>query len=364
MRERATLIRSKEIAMSDVDVSPEGVDPEAQSGALATAADAIVDILSSATLPAPIRRNALKAFGRLCAAAVEIPVAYLEGVAEEKRAESKARTRLITATADQIANQLQVDPAYARAAVKKFGERVLRDQVNLEKVAEVAAIDLGESPPRGEQAESSNSEQPGMNDDWLNTFEKEASQKSTAEMQLLFGRILAGEIRQPSRFSIKTLKLAGELDGAAAKLFLRLCSTSISLRIRSNILDARVLALGGNAGSNSLGPFGLSFDQLNVLQEYGLIIPDYNSYFDYKFAVTNAEGKATLGIEFQRQTWVLVPTTARSTDEPLRLHGVRLSKSGTELLPILDLEQQEVYSTALVEFFSTQGLQFTKVPTR
>jgi hypothetical protein len=37
-------------------------------------------------------------------------------------------------------------------------------------------------------------------------------------------------------------------------------------------LDARVISLGGNTGSNALQAYSLSFDELNVLQEYGLII--------------------------------------------------------------------------------------------
>jgi addiction module HigA family antidote len=37
-------------------------------------------------------------------------------------------------------------------------------------------------------------------------------------------------------------------------------------------------SLNGNAASNALRQYGLSFDDLNTLQEYGLIIADYNSW--------------------------------------------------------------------------------------
>src|SRR5690606_27257592 len=117
-----------------------------------------------------------------------------------------------------------------------------------------------------------------ISDDWLNTFEKEASQKSTADMQLMFAKVLAGEIRRPETFSIKSVKLLGEMDAATAKLFVRLCSLSVALVIKSSpgehIVDVRVASLSGNAAANSLQKYGLGFGQLNVLQEYGLIIPD------------------------------------------------------------------------------------------
>lgn len=91
-----------------------------------------------------------------------------------------------------------------------------------------------------------------ISDDWLNHFEKEASQKSTREMQLLFGRILAGEIQRPSSFSIKTVKLVAELDSRVAGLFRTLCSLSISLKAGDHIIDARVASLGGQAAANAL----------------------------------------------------------------------------------------------------------------
>ena len=46
------------------------------------------------------------------------------------------------------------------------------------------------------------------------------------------------------------------------------------------MLDARVPSLGGNAAQNSLEAYGLGFGNLNVLNEHGLIIADYNSWFD------------------------------------------------------------------------------------
>ena len=80
------------------------------------ALDVLGDIVSG--VPAPIRKNAFKAFAQLCTAAVDIPVAHLEGKAAEKRAETAGRIKIIEADAAEIANQLEVDPEYARIAAK------------------------------------------------------------------------------------------------------------------------------------------------------------------------------------------------------------------------------------------------------
>lgn len=331
-------------------------------GVVASWTETVGDVLADVSIPAPIRRNALKALDRLCASALEIPAAYLEGIAAERRAETQARARLIASTTDQIAAQMKVAPQYAEAAIKKFGNRIVREQVNLDSVAHVAADNLKRAEtshgPRQEDRPLADSPVVAeLDDDWLNTFEKEASQKTSGDMRLLFGRILAGEIRQPSRFSIRTVKLAGEIDSAAAKLFLRLCSLSISLRTEGRIHDARVPALGGNAGSNALSAYGLGFDQLNVLQEYGLIIPDYNSYFDYGLCVAGVDARATFGFTYQRRLWAFVSTQERTPGSTLKLHGVALSKAGRELLPVLDLEPVETFDSAMTEYFEKQGLK-------
>lgn len=326
-------------------------------GLISASLDAITDFVSGSSIPAPIKRNALKAFAQLCTAAIEIPVAYLEGIAAEKRAESEARVKIITASADQIAAQVNVDPAYARAAVKKYGQKIIREQVNLDMVSEVAAKELEK---HASLPESSNSDQP-ISDDWLNQFEREASQMSTEEMQLLFGRILAGEIQNPSSFSIRTVKLLSALNSTSAILFKRLCSLSMVLRVGNHVIDARVLSLAGNASTNSLQKYGLGFDQLNILHEYGLIIPDYNSWFDYRMTIADQNNQVPLGFQYQGSLWGLLAVNERPVSQAFQLHGVSLSRAGRELLSVVDIDSADDYTSALQEFFTQQNLKMIPV---
>ena len=173
--------------------------------------------------PGPVRRNFLKAFGQLCTAAIDVPGAYLTGIADERRAETAARIKLINTTAEQIAQQMQTDPEYARVAVRKFGHRVLREQVNLDLISQKAASEIRDA---SESNQESGPEESGdaISDDWLNAFETEARQKSTEEMQTLFGKILAGEIRKPGSYSTRSVKILGSFDQNIANNFLRLCS--------------------------------------------------------------------------------------------------------------------------------------------
>lgn len=325
----------------------------ANNGTLSTIGDAVGDLIAG--VPGPIRKNAWKAFGRLCTAAVEYPVALIEGAVAEKRAETRARVQLIDVSANQIAEQMKTDPEYALAAATKFAKKIVRERVNVDKIAEIAADELKSAPTKTTQ--DTPSETASISDDWLNAFESEAAQMSSEQMQHLFGKILAGEIRRPSSYSLRTIKLMAQLDNKAASLFRLLCSLSISLRTpdSNEILDARVVSIDGDAAVNSLGAYGLNFSALNTLHEYGLIIADYNSYSDYQVAVAH-NNEINFPLIYQNIPRALIPHAVQQQRQKFALHGVAFSQSGKELLSIVDIEPNESYSKALTEFLHKKGM--------
>lgn len=334
------------------DAPEEMISEENNDGALSTVGDTLGDLVTG--IPAPIRKNAVKAFARLCTAAVEYPVALIEGAIAEKRAETRARVKLIDVSASQIAEQMQINPEYARAAATKFAHKIVREQVNIDLISEIAAAELKSEPLSSE--DDKERETPSISEDWLNAFESEAAKMGSEQMQRLFGKILAGEIRKPTSYSIKTIKLMSQLDNRAAALFRLFCSLSISVRIPNSniIIDARVVSMG-NAGSNSLQAYGLGFGQLNILQEYGLIITDYNSYMDYRTAIL-LNGQVALPMTYQGRMWTLIPKVALAMHQEFKVHGVGFSTAGKELLSIVDIEPNEQYTTALKSFFEQQGM--------
>jgi hypothetical protein len=152
------------------------IESETSNGGILTSAyDAVTDLMTGSSIPTPIKKNAFKAFGQLCTAAIDIPVAYLEGIATEKRAETQARIKIISTGSEQIAKQMDVDPEFARVAVKKYGQRIVREQVNLDKVSEIAAHQIHQDAIHSESKPDETAEVPPINEDWLNNFEKEAS---------------------------------------------------------------------------------------------------------------------------------------------------------------------------------------------
>ena len=340
------------------DESPENVGIET------VALEAATDLVGGVSLPAPIKRNLFKAFSRLCSAAVEIPIAYLEGKADERRAETEARVRLVHATASHISEQMRVEPEYARRAASQFGNKLIREQVNLDMIAVQAVEQIKHSEDLNKN-ESTGTE---IADDWIHNFDTEARKKSAKEMQTYFARILCGEIQKPNSFSIKAVKTLGDMDKQSAESFAKFCSMCMSLNYENgDVIDARVLSLGGNAANNVLAEYGLNFGQLNYLNEHGVIIPDYNSWRDYQPCIEQiiqTAGGSRVLIQFpftyQGKSWLLIPDAERSHVSELKLHGVALTGVGVELKKIVDIVAMDDYTRKLTAFFQQKKLRMTE----
>ena len=333
-----------------------------------TPLDVVTDLVLDSTIPAPIRKGAFKAFGQLCTALIDAPLGGLRRRDAEKQAESEARIQIIKENAAQITQQMNVPTEYAQRAGNKFAEKIIREQINLDKTSVIAANELKTEEFRSSTDQSTDSgEEKTISDDFLNSFEEETRQKSTEDMQLLFGRILAGEIRKPESYSIKAVKILGQLDQNTAALFKKLCSICIVLEnpVDGYIFDARVPSLGGNAGDNALREYGLGFLHLNILNEYDLIISDYNSWYEYNLALGNEIPPDRLLLWYQGRYWDLLTLPGwDQNQQQFRLSGVALSHAGCELFRLIDPDPMEVHTEKLKKFFAQQNLQMVEVPSQ
>ena len=203
--------------------------------------------------------------------------------------------------------------------------------------------------------------------DWAARFFNEAQDVSSEEMQTLWAKVLAGQVERPGSTSIRTLGVLRDLDRSAAVTFRKLCSASVSLKSDGeHFLDARVPSLGGRPGDNALEDYGLSFDSLNVLNEHGLIISDYDSWFDYRICigiVETPEPPQILRIPFcfENRFWIFEPIRERRRDQEFRLSGVALTRSGRELSRVVELEPVPKYRQAVIDFFQKQELRMIEV---
>ena len=291
-----------------------------------------------------------------------------EGEAEAQRilAEGQASTLQIIAKAQADARSMLVSPdssvqgqlEFGAAVTQRFQFQEEKRQSNIEQVVMKAALEL-----EGKEVEDHEPDH-----DWTARFFNDVQDVSSEEMQQLWGKILAGEVERPGSTSLRTLSILKNLDQSTANTFQRLCSACVLFEpTDASLVDARVPSLGGNPGKNALAKYGFHYDVLNLLNEYGLIISDYNSWQDYKMSIgiplsPPDPGQAVrFPFTFQGRYWILIPTTQRDTSSEFRLSGVALTRSGREMSRIVELEPMEEYMQDLMTYFESSGFQMTEV---
>lgn len=331
------------------------------------ALDIFNESVSDLAIPESVKKNLLKAVDRILCAVIDIPVQKLQEGPAERRAILEERIKFMRAVNAQNMQHIEADPEFAVRASRTFTHRVLRERLNLEKVFSYV-IGIFKSKKYDDSADQQANSEPEktISEDWFNIFEKEASQKSSEDMQRRFAQVLAGEIEKPGSHSIKAVKALGNMDQETAELFQRLCSMSVVLEdfVDKSIYDLRVPSLSGKPGQNDLRKYGLSFAQILMLIEYDLVAPNYETRNDYKSCIFEKEKNAADPFRHQGRYWILKPTPERSEKNEFRLSGVTFSYIGSQLLHIIEQIPTQQYTQDLKEYFAKQQLEMIEVAIR
>ena len=290
--------------------------------------------------------------------------AQREAKAKQITAEGEARVLLIQAKAQTEARELLISQDANVSVEFEIDNRVQqrirfqeqKRQANIESVVRKAANELGDKPVVEREPDH----------DWTARFFSSIQDVSSEDMQLLWAKVLAGEVERAGSTSIRTLEILRNLDQATARLFTQLCSVcAFRILPDGEIFDARVPSLQGHPAQNSLRVYGLSFSALNQLNEHGLIISDYNSWIDYNLGVRvkpdNIPILVGTNFFFQKKHWVLVSMDEHDLNEEFKLNGVALSFAGKELSRIVSIEPMKDFAQAFTRFLEKQKLKMVEV---
>jgi hypothetical protein len=99
-----------------------------------------------------------------------------------------------------------------RRAMHRFIEEESKYQQNMEEITAKAVPLLTDA-----------AKPDAMEDDWITNFFDKSRIISSAEMQTLWSKVLAGEANAPGTFSKRTVNLLGDMDKSDAALFTTLC---------------------------------------------------------------------------------------------------------------------------------------------
>jgi hypothetical protein len=207
--------------------------------------------------------------------------------------------------------------------------RELKKQENIDAVVEIAAEQL--------KNEKNISDTP-IDEDWTVRFFNIVEDVSDEQMQQLWGKILAGEVKNPNSFSIHTIEFLKNMTKSEAELFSRIANYIILSNNKPFIFN----------GDKTLSKNGFSFEECLILAELGLIQADTNLMKEYK---TYPEDRNAM---FLSDKYIIKATIKGNTPQ-CQIPVLVLTRIGEELLKLLSPIPLDNYIKDFLTYLQNHG---------
>ena len=211
--------------------------------------------------------------------------------------------------------------------IDRIEERVLhrefRNQKNLDSINLIAEQELHT------ETEVSNEE---VDKDWINRFFNYAQEISNEGMQKLWGKILAGEVKSPGSYSMRTLGVLRNLTKREAEIFLKFAQLSIKGQDSSFIL---------NPNDYLKDKFGILITDKLIMEEVGLMSTD-DIYIKIKKADSNSKEVYIYGKK-------LILVEREENAELQTLPIIAFTVTGKQLLKLIKITFNENYVQKFAE---------------
>jgi hypothetical protein len=290
----------------------------------------------------------VKNLDRACAALLDVPPVHVASNAAAIEG-PKQGEELGSVFADAMRRQFrEVSNERIAAVVDGLVADYVEKRSRRTRVLEIAAQEITLGPP-GAEANTL------LDDDWLAFFKGKVDQLGSEEAKLLFGKVLAGEIKQPGSFSKRSVGILAEMGPLVGRLFDSLCNISTVISKQ----HVRVVTLGvGDVGENSLEEFGLPFEALNHLIDAGLIFSEYDTFVGMPLAAAGQPfdlGGAYYQLQVSETMKTELDTVEKRMATLAAVPGVTLSATGRELRAIVAKRTVHSYLEKLATGFAERG---------
>ena len=221
---------------------------------------------------------------------------------------------------------LEMDTTDFEGLIKRAKQRLalqeLSKQNNIESVVDQAYAMLeGEEPIPDEPIDS----------DWINRFFSSVQEISSEQMQLIWSRILAGEVKKPGSFSLRTLDTLRNINQKEAEMFVQIAPFLVSSESALVLSSDKAL----------LAKYGIPYGMIVALDECGLI---------------NSSSFLSLDIQLSEQNETTIYTRERiARIKPINNENVNikfgvylLTTAGKELSKIIDTQPNNDYFHDLI----------------
>lgn len=243
-----------------------------------------------------------------------------EGEAEVIRAEAQALAHV-----KQLEILANGDIDLIQRARLRVLTREVEGQLNVEAIAEQALKHLPESV----------SEAP-VSDDWRRKFFLEAENVCDADLQLLWGKVLAGETASPGSYSVRTLSILKNVSRSEAEIFRLFCGLASD---RGDVV---------NIGNDTLKEFGINYGSLLTLRNAGLLHENDNLHRHFK------DMPDSLISTVESNNGIFIELSAPNLRH-LQIPCYPLTQAGRELRNLILPNPSEPYLKAMAQYLRQRG---------
>lgn len=218
-------------------------------------------------------------------------------------------------------------------AEQRLLTETLRQEDNIEKVFEVAANELSSAETVSDEP---------VDNDWITRFFNIAKDVSNEDMQRVWGKILAGEIQKPGKFSYRTMETLRNLSQREATMFQKIMPF--------------VMRAGGecffSSNEDLLNEYNIIFADLLLLQECGLV----------NISLSNNPSVSQTKNSFLYSDTVIVHFWGYTDEEVTLRFGVHtLTTAGKELYSILAHNGDKSYAIKWAEIIFKENKESAKI---
>ncbi len=223
--------------------------------------------------------------------------------------------------------------------LKAAGQRFLSEQAvkqeNLQTVVEKADLSAIESPQPVEK-------------DWFLKWMEISQTVSRENVQEMLARVLSGEVRTSGSFSLRTLDTLKNLSRTELTLFQIFCDLSYSIPQFGDAFTCLICEPYGSPGDNGLLSLRLSYSNLAILQDAGLIQTDLTAWREFQIP-------EMLRIPFSLgSASITLKSTAETTPIKARVKIINFTSAGLELRSVLNLRINVEYNSKFLEWVNNQ----------
>jgi len=263
---------------------------------------------------------------------------------ELELASTDVQTKLKRALGDTSVEAIREHNPVMLGSIARIWEYAEREQWNIGKTLSFARAAL-------------TADEPGSvpSDEWVHFYQDSAKYASDEDLQSLWGRVLAQEIRQTGSVSKRTMAVLKTIDKPTAVAFQRMRSQAIGYWRGGTNPEYMVPRTHDDDGKDDR--LSVPFHTREIMNADGLLV----SSFPGQAATMTAWGPV---VEYQGKSWALKPAGSREPkpEDLVTITCSPMGLTGNEIAKVVSVTRDEEHERKLIEYLASKGVALVPLP--